>query len=252
MMTSISWTRIGVLALLIFVTISFGILIGLRIPDMNNLVLEGAVNFTAVLAGALVAFWLQARREDAKLRAAQLAAVNLMILGLAGRLGVLSGLKKDLIDPVRDHEFKQFLLRPAHASWPSYVVDYSALSSLLDKDLAPYVMRIFASDNTYNLARESVAYHGDLHNQYQTAMDASAFALLESVNDKEIRKIIGEKLWTSIELSSIGMIDLVDDAHAKILSILREFPHAFKMSFKESTILCLQRSDIDQIQIGHL
>lgn len=238
MTVKINWFRVIITALFIF-SVTVIVIFGFRLnaDDGLKIYLDLFSAFIASLFGALAAFSLQMYREKIKNSKNELGDINLLILCFIQRLDTLRAIRQQLIVPIRHEHARHLLMRPATIPWPKYEVNYSSLTGFLGEGLGGHVIRISMLDQKYRLARDMVELHGNSHLEYQDIMSKSVLKNRSNAIDSEIREVIGEKLWQTLELAGNQMIETVDEAFDELRLFLEEFPPEFKKRHKKSWVI---------------
>ena len=140
-------------------------------PAMKELLVQAIASLAGALVGALAAFQLEARRQRGKEQQGRIDRLNKAIFSLGMQRNYLVNLKRQQLDPYREHPLRAFL--PAVLQSPmTSSIEWTELTFLLnDPSQGDLLNRFALSDDGFRTVVGLVETRREMHSRFQERLD---------------------------------------------------------------------------------
>lgn len=191
-------------------------------------------------AGARYAFIASGKREDAKLRDAQVEACNQAMLTLSRQFNRLLNVRAQILDPHRDSPARHFLIHPSDEHVPDWHINAPSLAFLVATEAhdVPFMLALM-SDKFHNAMRALLA-RSKCHAEFQLALESSLKSTprssSEEMNLDEVERRVGACVTTFLTQTTNQAFDLVDDALVAFEKAGRDVPQVLRTLYPQRRI----------------
>ena len=196
--------------------------LGITVGDnLMDTIITAIATLAAAYFGALFAFKFQERNEDRKIKASNIAAGNRAMFLLLRQFNELSVVKKQIIDPHREHPAKFVVMRPSlPLNYENLRVEVNSLSFLLETKHRQILMDLLIEENRFHTALQTVNERSKLHLQeVQPILEKAGIVEGGDYSLQQLEEALGNRLFIQISRATDEMLDHVDSGIKSLLEM---------------------------------
>lgn len=212
-----------------------------KVQDVKGWI-EPLVTLAAAFAGAWFAFLLQSRKDDQKIKAANIGAGNRAIFLLGRFANQLELIRRQIINPVRTKPTRMLEMKPTlFLDYAHMKLDADGLSFLLETSFANVLGEAIAQENQFHSAIGAINERSRLHREEaQPALEKSGLTLPGIYTRAQIDAALGHRLSATMEMITDDAIKAVDRAVVSCTTAATNMKNALSSLYPGSKVIGIQ------------
>lgn len=238
--------QIGLVALAVGVAFGVGALTGAASFEMlYALAIPALATLAAAFFGARYAFTLQNQRSEEESERAKVAAANRAIFSLSRKYNRLRNFHDQFIAPHEGNEAAFLTMLPAVELMKDDILfDIDGISFLLETEHRNLLGEVTISVAKYQTAIDAINLRSRLHlNEAQPLLEQAGVIEGGQYAFGEIRRALGERLFTSLRQSTEQLISATGEALQSLERSADDLTRAFRDEFPNRGIIELARAE---------
>lgn len=196
---------VAVLAFLI------GMVLGLIAKVEAKDLFTGFVTLFAAFMGAYSAFALQNKKQERELSSSKVEAGNKAIFNLIRSYNTFLAFKKQFIEPFENEPGKFLAIPPSIGFEGKADFDFDSLTYLFELEEPNIVGELSSFQAEVESTISLIIQRSHLHmNGVQPAMEKAGFIEGQDISSKQLRQILGDRLFTMMQQGTDQMIEGVE------------------------------------------